>query len=518
MKNLKFCSVAVAFCLLIFLFAAPAAQALENPDVTAEAVYLIDTQTQQVLYSTHAEETVNPAQLAPMVTALLTMDAIEQGTLSRYDSVIVPPKFAQDLDDTAIRCGLVEGETVTIESLLYCAILEQAQDACNVLAISIAGSVPDFVEQMDAYAEQLGCTDTAFSSPGASTDKASSTTARDAALIAQAATAYPLFEEIIGTESYDLPETDKNSGRTILGNTALTSSMDADYYLYVKSFIASVDETAIFATASNEEISLLAIVFGAEAGTCYSTAATLFDWVFNHFQYSDVLAAKTVIAEEPVSMAADNATVELRPSESIALLIPNKETVDFDVQYTFRDEQLTAPISTGEVLGEVSVLHDGVVCGHTNLVAANAVSRSESQYLRAQLISTLFRPASLIIIALVLILLALYILSVVHYRKTRRAYLRRKTAMAHAANLPQNDMMPASIPDTGETHPGHADTTVPSPEELSPLFSEATPDPIPGSEKSPASLSEESEDSASREFNKIPKRDLDDLNDLFKNL
>ena len=56
----------------------------------------------------------------------------------------------------------MQQETMTLESLLYCAMVASANDACNVIAQYVSGSISDFVARMNARAAELGCTGTNF--------------------------------------------------------------------------------------------------------------------------------------------------------------------------------------------------------------------------------------------------------------------------------------------------------------------------------------------------------------------
>ena len=324
----------------------------------------------------------------------------------------------------------------------------------------------------------------------------------------QKALSHALFVKIVTAEIYDLPETDKNSSRTILSDNALTSSLDTNYYPYATLSAVSLEKTAIFATASKDDIGLLAVVFETDSETCYDVVSSLFDWVFQHFQYSDVLTTKDVIAEVEVRMATENELVKLRPKQSIALLIPNEETVDFDVQYICYEDHLIAPISTGTVLGEVQILQDDTICATTSLVAGNAVSRSESLFIRTQLLSTLLHPISLGIIAVILILLVLYIVSVIRYRKRRLAYLRYKNTMGTNTNTKNTEHdINRSIPVTVTE-----EASLPSSEAI------ATPEPASDAKSTEDLPVLSKEEPFAAEFDKIPKQDLEDLNDLFKDL
>lgn len=440
MKNFKFSAIFLLCCLVLTLLMPPAALAVADPYVEAGSIFLIDTSTQQVLYSSSAEEKTNPQSLAHIVSVLLTLEAIDSGTLQRDDAIVVPDDFDKDFSPTAVRSGFAAGETVILENLLYCALLEQSDDACALLAYAVAGGTEAFVTQMNDYANALGCTDTRFAAPGNySGEAAHHTTAKDAAQLLQKALAHPGFSGLAASTGYSLPETDKNAARPLDVNTKFLSPDASEYYANAKSAIVSRDETAIFASASSGSIPLLVIVFDADPGECYTAAVTAFNWVFLNFQYSNILTMLDVVAEVEVAMANDGETVKLCPDRAIALLTPKNETVDFHVQYTYRSEHLSAPIKKDAVLGDVTILHDGVVCATARLLAKNAVSRSPSQYILSYLRSTLLRPSVLILLAVVLILLILYIYSVIRYRRRRRAYLAHKQEAALHTSTPEQE-------------------------------------------------------------------------------
>ena len=74
-----------------------------------------------------------------------------------------------------------------MEELLYCALLASGNDACNAIAVHVAGSVSAFVERMNQLAAELGCTGSHFVNAHGAPNDGHYTTARDMALIAQAA-------------------------------------------------------------------------------------------------------------------------------------------------------------------------------------------------------------------------------------------------------------------------------------------------------------------------------------------
>ena len=169
--------------------------------VAAKAALLIDLNTGRAVYEQDADERVYPASLTKIMTCLL---ALENGNLS--DVVTVSASALDDLDADSSVAGLQVGEQMTLENLLYCMMVVSGNDACNVIAEHIAGSVADFVRMMNQRAYELGCLNTHFSNPHGLHDESHYTTARDLSIITQAALKSENFRQIVDTYEYQLPD------------------------------------------------------------------------------------------------------------------------------------------------------------------------------------------------------------------------------------------------------------------------------------------------------------------------
>ena len=107
----------------------------------------------------------------------------------------------------------VEGEEFTVEQLLYGTLIKSANDMATQLGEYTAGSVDEFVDMMNERAEELGCLHTNFENACGMPNDDHMTTAHDMALITQEAIKNETFMEIIGTEEYSIPPTNKNQYR-----------------------------------------------------------------------------------------------------------------------------------------------------------------------------------------------------------------------------------------------------------------------------------------------------------------
>ena len=162
----------------------------------------------------------------------------------------------------------------------------------------------------------------------------------------------------------------------------------------------------------------------------FSDSAALFDWGFDNWSYREVIKSTDIITEVPVAMGDGADRVSVRPSSSIVRLLPNDEDLSLyqkvpTITAAANGKELEAPISAGQVLGEISIVKDGVTVGTSALVASSDVALSRVQYMRSQISDTLHKPVVQWAFWILMLLIFLYAFVVVRYRNRRRAYLKR---------------------------------------------------------------------------------------------
>ena len=181
MKKIRFAICALIAALALGLVS-PAAMAIDDPgiDTTYAAVLLAEDGDQEtVLYTKNADERLYPASLTKVMTVLLAVEDIESGKIALSDPVTAQPGFDFDMIVGGSSVYIMQQETMTLESLLYCAMVASANDACNVIAQYVSGSISDFVARMNARAAELGCTGTNFTNTHGLPDANHYTTAWD---------------------------------------------------------------------------------------------------------------------------------------------------------------------------------------------------------------------------------------------------------------------------------------------------------------------------------------------------
>lgn len=157
---------------------------------------LLDLTEKSVLYSQGAYEKVYPASITKIMTAML---ALKYGQM---DELVTITEENITLEEGSQVVGFWAGDQVTMEALLHCLLVYSGNDAASAIAEHIAGSEGEFVNLMNDYADQLGCTGTNFTNPHGLQDENHYTTPYDIYLMLKEALKYPQFTEITQMGSY----------------------------------------------------------------------------------------------------------------------------------------------------------------------------------------------------------------------------------------------------------------------------------------------------------------------------
>ena len=166
------------------------------PDISARSAVLINSTSGQLLYARQPYERLPPASTTKVLTALVGLER-----LSLADKVLVSRSAAST---APCRIGLRAGEMVTAQDLLYGLLLKSGNDAAEVIAEAVSGSVAGFAHMMNARAWQLGARNSHFANPHGLPDDSHFSTAYDLAVIFRHAMRNPVFAEIVRTQTASL--------------------------------------------------------------------------------------------------------------------------------------------------------------------------------------------------------------------------------------------------------------------------------------------------------------------------
>lgn len=439
---------------LVFSLCAPTAYAVEDPELAAEAVVLADFKSGNILYEKNMNDQRSPASLTKIMTGLLAVEAVEKGTVKLDQMITAGDDCRQGLEEDSSTAGIYPGEQMTFEDLMYCAMVVSANEACNIIATAVSGSIQGFVNAMNQRARELGCTNTLFSDTNGLTNEDHYTSAHDLFLITREAMTHPKFVTLVNAKYYVVPATNVNKERELNSSNALLTP-DGIYgkgYVYdgaagVKTGFTKRAGYCLISTATKDDRQLIAIVLGCRGPLAnnpqndygnFSQTIKLYDWGFENFSYRTLLQAGQAVREEPVAMAKEGSTVVLRPDSDVTMLLPNdiKES-DVDIRVHLNDETITAPVEEDEILGLAEIYIKGTKYAEVNLITFDAVQAYGLAKIKSALSSFFSAPWLKIVLIVLAAALLIYIVLLIRFRIARRKHLKQRMAAAERRRAQQ---------------------------------------------------------------------------------
>lgn len=173
-------------------------EAIEADTAEALAACFFNLETKEILYAKNVHDRLYPASTTKIMTALT---ALRYGDLDAQTSVT---KEAITFSESGVSTvKLKEGDVLTLRQLLHALLIVSANDAANVIAEQVGGSIDEFVGMMNEEAQRIGATNTHFVNPNGLHNEEHYTTAYDLYLMFQEALKYDAFLEILQKPSYD---------------------------------------------------------------------------------------------------------------------------------------------------------------------------------------------------------------------------------------------------------------------------------------------------------------------------
>ena len=434
MKKYRFFSALMAVVLSLALLPAPAA-ALDDPDIQAQHVILLDGNYDEVLYDKAGEEKAYPASITKVMTALLVMEAIDAGQMTADTMITASETSQQGLSIYGSTQNIKPGETMSVKDLLYCLLVPSANEAANILAEAVDGSVEEFVAHMNRKAGELGCQGTHFVNPHGLHSDDHYTTALDLAHIVKAAMEYDLFRQIVYTSVYETAATNMSGPRTFYNTNGLITQWRFRGYLYDKAIgvkTGSTDEAGycLASAAQDGDDYLIAVVLGAQMLTDekgnitdrqqFSESKRLLKWGFANFQRTTITKGDSPVASVKVTLSREREDVMVRPVGSIERTLPRDlDQEQIESRITLFGQSVEAPVTAGQVLGTMTLTYDGQVLGTLDLVADTDVSRSELLYKKAQFLAFWHSMGGKLVLAAVIVVVCVLVW-LLAFRRRRR--------------------------------------------------------------------------------------------------
>lgn len=407
MLNAKKLKGLVSFVLLfaVILHFSPRLRVNAAPEPYAqlhsEGVYMVNLDTDTVIYSKNEFERFYPASLTKIMTAIVVLENcsdLSEGVRVGKDA------FEEFLSGNPNKEGIASAglepgqENLTYRDCLNALMISSACEAGNILALNLCGSVAAFTELMNDKAAELGCKDTHFSNAHGLWERNNYTTPYDMYLIARYGwDKVDGFAELCDTDTYSLPANTAHPGGYELDNVNPLLSPKNKYYVdyahgiktgsidyYYDEYGNTYDGMkCMISTAQKDGLSYLTVTmqapFFSETGERESYAAedhfNLYDWVYDSFEYRAAVVEGEIFASTDVKLNGDSQAVELAAKTGYFSILPKglTEYSPVETKVNLSADSVDAPVYKGDVLGSLEVYYRGELAETIDLVAVRSV-------------------------------------------------------------------------------------------------------------------------------------------------
>ncbi len=345
----------------------------------------MNAKTGQVLFEKSGHAQIFPASTTKIATALLALHKARGQlekviTAEREALVSITPEAKKQsnyrspphwIESDSSHIGIKKGEELRLFDLLNGMMIASGNDAANVIAIGLGGTVPKYMDEVNTYLRSIGCKNTHFNNPHGLHHPEHFTTAYELALMARVALKDPVLRHIVSTPRYVCPQTNLEEERTFTQTNLLLRS---GAYHYPKAmgiktgYTQAAGKNLVAAARSGDrELIVVATGYRGTRAELYKDVIKMFEAGFNEPKMRRSLLPK---GQQKLTTKVQGARGLLRTYLDDGLAYEYYPTEEVPVKVVATWEIPSLPIIRGAPVGKVKVLDDqGVVLGQVPLLA-----------------------------------------------------------------------------------------------------------------------------------------------------
>lgn len=339
----------------------------------ATSAIVMDVKSGTVLYEKNSESKQYPASITKILTLLLSLENL--------DNEAIIESTNEDIDSvsrSSSHIAIDYGEQLNVLDLEYAMMLASANDAANVLASGISGTLSNFAELMNERAKEIGCTNSNFVNANGLHDDNHYTTAKDMALIMRELLNHEQAREILSTISYTMNPTNKQSEQRVFSTSfnmiKNTSVYDSRVLGGKNGYTPEAGYTSVAFAKFNDLEVIMVVLNEPDADSRYSDFTKMMEYTFS--QYKTVVLSSDSIGIKDITLADNDETkVQFYLDSDINILLPfstdeTQITTEYEVLGTSSFENASAAINvylSGQLIGSANAKVRKVV-GNSEIV------------------------------------------------------------------------------------------------------------------------------------------------------
>ncbi len=339
-------------------------------EISAKSAILVDFNTGKVLYSKNENEPLAMASMTKVMSMLLIMEKIDDGSL-KYDDIVEISTESSSMGGSQIF--LNPGDKYKVIDLLKGVAMASANDAVVALAEKTYGSKEHFIEAMNKKAESLGLKNTHFVNVHGLDEEGHYSSAYDMSIMARELLKH---EKILDfTRVYEEYLTKPDGSQIWLVNT----NKLVRFYDGVDGLKTGFTQNAgycLTATGKKNNLRLISVVMGEESIEKRSSdTVKLLNYGFNTFKVNLIKNKSEILGKVNVQKGKKENVDVVLVNDLIELL--NASDKPSNYKFKILVDKITAPVKKGDVIGKVKVLNDnGILISQVDITVNENVLKA----------------------------------------------------------------------------------------------------------------------------------------------
>ena len=332
------------------------------PKLNLSSYILLEASTNTVIAEFNSDNQIAPASMTKVMSGYVIADQIANGSISLDDKVLISEKAWKT---GGSKMFIEAGKRVSVKDLLSGIVIQSGNDATIAMAEYVAGSEEGFVDFMNAYASEMGLTNTLFQNSTGFSDPNHFTSAKDLAKLTQEL--INKFPDHYAT--YKEKEFTFSGIRQLNRNKLLWRDDSVDG---VKTGHTDSAGFCLISSARRNDMRLIAVVAGSESENERLTASQrLLEYGFRFYATQKLVSQETTVTTAKV-WGGTTDEVALGSTQDIYLTLPRSEFKNIKANYQFTNN-LQAPIEIGEQIGSIEFTSNDRVVLSAPLMAIDNV-------------------------------------------------------------------------------------------------------------------------------------------------
>lgn len=358
-------------CLFFILFLIPFSVFGEELNLAenAQSAIMIEASTGEILYKKNSNERLAPASMTKIMSLILIMENIESGRL-KWNDIVVVSKNASSMGGSQIF--LETNEMMSVEDLVKGICIASGNDATVALAEKIAGTEDAFVKLMNNKVKELGLKNTNFVNATGLDAEGHYSTAYDMAMMARELIKHEKILEFSSIYEDYLRKNTDNSFWLVNTNKLVR------FYSYIDGLKTGYTGKAgycLTATGKKNGMRLITVVMNEE-NTDMRTKDTIamMDYGFNMYSLDTLVEKEQKLGNIKINLGEKE--YEDIVSMSDITVLNNNQDNKRNVTYDIVNNEVTAPVKKGDIIGKINVYEDGNYKYSVDLTVINDVDKA----------------------------------------------------------------------------------------------------------------------------------------------